>query len=283
MGCNGFDGTTEINGLRSGGETIIYMTNLNNVANASTVNIDGIWKHEGGFLPFTSVKVVQNGTNRNQYFVYAYVQTYTQHVINAETSGGTIWTTSFTPTTDPGANSSTVQLLQCTYAAIGPNIGIGITNPTSRLHVNGVITTTANPFPTRDPASYLLSMNINSGIINTTPLTFTYNFSNGSAQNGGAVSLPISNYITSGIYIIRMYGGGGSIGRYAAIVSFLEGYSFQIITTLMNIVIDGYSTMFTVNASGSPGNVVGTLQWNYTLLPPGTWTVAVIITPLFPM
>jgi len=135
LGCNGFD-SPSVNGQRSGGETIIYMTNLNN-ANAGAVNIDGWWKHEGGLLPFTSIKIVQNGTNRNQYYVYAYVQTYTQHVINAETSGGTIWTTSFTSTTDPGVNSSTVQLLQFSYAVVGSNVGIGTTSPTANFQVWG--------------------------------------------------------------------------------------------------------------------------------------------------
>ena len=45
IGCNGY-GAPSVTGSVSGGETTIYLSNLNNT-NASYVNIDGMWKHEG--------------------------------------------------------------------------------------------------------------------------------------------------------------------------------------------------------------------------------------------
>ena len=127
IGCNGF-GAPSVSGNVSGGETTIYLTNLNGV-NATYVNIDGIWKHEGGASPFTTIKVVQNGASRSQYYVYAYVQSYTQHAISAETTQGTIWTTQFTSTSDPGANSASVQqiLMSSTSVAGNMTIGAGLT------------------------------------------------------------------------------------------------------------------------------------------------------------
>lgn len=142
IGCNGY-GAPNTTGLNSGGETTIYLTNLNN-GSTSVVNIDGVWKHEGGYPPLAAVKVVQNGSSRYQYYVYANVQSYTQHAISAETTQGTVWTTQFTSASDPGSNSSTVQLITMSTVSIGANVGIGTTNPTYPLHVVGSINLTGS-------------------------------------------------------------------------------------------------------------------------------------------
>lgn len=110
-----------VDGSESGGETRIYLTNLNN-ASLTVVNVDGSWCHTGGSPPFSAVKVVQNGTNRYQYYVYAFVNTYTQHVAMPETTFGTIFTPQFTSVVDPGANSATVQQLQMSYSMIGTKL-----------------------------------------------------------------------------------------------------------------------------------------------------------------
>ena len=136
MGCTGYQGGY-VSGTQAGGESTIYLTNLNNVSTA-TVNVDGWWKHEGGNVPFTSVKVVQNGTSRFQYYIWVNITGgFTEHSINAETTGGTIWTTTFTSGSDPGANSATVQLIVLNTAAVGTNVGIGTTSPVSPLTVYG--------------------------------------------------------------------------------------------------------------------------------------------------
>ena len=131
LGCYGYNGGN-VNGSQAGGETTIYLTNLNN-ANTGTVNVDGWWKHEGGYSMFTSVKVAQNGSSRFQYYIWANIQGNTNHALNAETSAGTIWTSQLTSGSDPGANSATVQLIVLNTAAIGTSVGIGTTNPTGGL------------------------------------------------------------------------------------------------------------------------------------------------------
>ncbi len=135
IGSNGY-GAPSVSGIVSGGETTIYLTNLNG-ANSTYVNIDGVWKHEGGYPPFTSIKVVQNGSSRYQYYIYANVSSYTQHAISAETTQGTIWTTQFTSTTDPGGNTASVQLIPMSTATVGTNVGIGTAIPQATLHVVG--------------------------------------------------------------------------------------------------------------------------------------------------
>ena len=138
LACNGYDGTPGVGtGKQGGGETTIYMCNLNNLGSASAVNIDGSWKHEGGDIPFTSIKVVQNGSNRSQYFVYANVTAFTQHSVIAETNFGTTFTTQFTSTTDPGANSATVQSLPLYTNLMSGNLGIGTSNPVFKMHSTG--------------------------------------------------------------------------------------------------------------------------------------------------
>ena len=133
MGMNGYDNSVVNNQM--GGETTIYLNNLNDANTTTNANVDGVWKHEGGIIPITQVKAVQNGSSRFQYYLYAYVQTYTQHSITADTTQGTIWTSQFTSTTDPGANSLTVRALTFSTVVMGTNVGIGTTTPAQLLDI----------------------------------------------------------------------------------------------------------------------------------------------------
>jgi hypothetical protein len=126
LGCYGYNGGN-VTGTQAGGETTIYLTNLNN-ANTGVVNVDGWWKHEGGTTMFTSVKVVSAGGSRFKYNIWAYIQGNTNHALNAETTAGTIWTSQLTGGSDPGANSATVQLIVLSTVAVGTNVGIGTNN-----------------------------------------------------------------------------------------------------------------------------------------------------------
>ena len=143
IGNSGYDNNPGLTGVQSGGETTIYLCNLNNY-NATYANVDGTFKSEGGAPAITTVKVVQNGSTRYQYYIRAFVQAYTQQTVTYEATYGSIFTPSFTSTTDPGANSSTVQQLTGTTFQSGGNLGIGTTNPTTALHVVGAISTTGN-------------------------------------------------------------------------------------------------------------------------------------------
>lgn len=134
LGCYGYNGGN-VSGVQAGGETTIYLTNLNN-ANSGTVNVDGWWKHEGGATMFTSVKVVSSGSSRFQYNIWVNVQGNTNHAINAETTAGTIWTSQYISGSDPGVNSATVQLIVLSTAAVGTNVGIGMTDPNYKLTAN---------------------------------------------------------------------------------------------------------------------------------------------------
>ena len=124
---------------QTGGVTTIYATILNN-ANTGRANCGGTFKHDGSAACCTQVKFVQNSTNRNQYYVYAYMSSYTQHGLRIDTTQGAYFTPSFTSTTDPGVNSATVQAA----AFIGifgygssAAVGIGTNNPSVTLTVAG--------------------------------------------------------------------------------------------------------------------------------------------------
>jgi hypothetical protein len=141
MGCNGYNNSADTNQI--GGETTIYLNNLNNLNTTTIANMDGFWKSEGGRPVITQATAVQGGS-RYQYYIYANVQSYTQHSITAETTQGTIWTSQFISTTNPGANSLTVKVLTFSSAAVGANVGIGTTSPAYPLHVIGNINLTGS-------------------------------------------------------------------------------------------------------------------------------------------
>lgn len=124
------------NGLDAAGETRICLTNMDNTT-ASTVNVDGMWAHEGGAPPVNTIKVVQSTTLRHSYFVYASVNANTQHALNWDTTHGTIFSPMFTSVADPGANSSSVQTLPLSMAVVGSNVGVRTTTPQYALDVLG--------------------------------------------------------------------------------------------------------------------------------------------------
>lgn len=138
IGGGGYDNSTA---TQSGGVTTIYATIGNNFT-AGQANIRGSWKHDGGQSVITTCKFVQNSTNRNQYYVYVNMNSYTQHGIRVETTQGSAFTPSFTSTTDPGVDSSTVRAAPFSmitgYDAVG-YVGIGTTNPQSNLHVYATV------------------------------------------------------------------------------------------------------------------------------------------------
>ena len=136
IGGEGYDTNTA---AQWGGVTTIYATIMNN-ASGSVANCGGTWKHDGSMACVSAVKFVQNGANRNQYYVYANLRTYTQHGLKIDTTQGSAFTPSFTSTTDPGADSATVRAAVFSMIAgygTGGYVGIGNTNPGAPLHVNG--------------------------------------------------------------------------------------------------------------------------------------------------
>lgn len=124
-----------------GGVTTIYATIMNNSV-GTVANCGGTWKHDGSIACVSAVKFVQNGANRNQYYVYANFRTYTQHGLKIDTTQGSAFTPSFTSTTDPGADSATVRAAVFSMIAgygTGGSVGIGTTNPQSNLHVYATV------------------------------------------------------------------------------------------------------------------------------------------------
>jgi Chaperone of endosialidase len=135
LGGNGYDNNTGV--AQWGGVTTIYATIMNN-SSGSVANCGGTFKHDGSAACATSVKFVQNGGNRNQYYVYAYINTFTQHGLRIDTTQGSAFTPSFTVTTDPGVDSASVRA--AVFSAIigygsGGYVGIGTTNPGAALQV----------------------------------------------------------------------------------------------------------------------------------------------------
>ena len=115
FGGNGYDGNSA---EQWGGVTTIYATIMN--LSTGSANCGGFWQHEGSANPCVSVvKFVQNSSNRNQYYVYVYLNTYTQYGLRVETTQGSAFTPSFTSTTDPGADSSTVREAVLSYITAG--------------------------------------------------------------------------------------------------------------------------------------------------------------------
>jgi hypothetical protein len=108
-----------------GGVTTIYATIMNDPvgSSATAANCGGFWKHEGSASPCVSaVKFVQFGTDRNKYYVRVYLYTYTHHGLRVETTQGSAFTPTFTASTDPGVNSSTVRAAVLSYITAGQYI-----------------------------------------------------------------------------------------------------------------------------------------------------------------
>ena len=121
-----------------GGETILYASINNN--NPTTVSNMSGSIHAHGDPVITQAKFQQVGADRSKYDIIAYVKTYTQHSMKIECSETSTFTRAWTSASDPGADSATVQAALFTHVVDSDgNVGIGTTNPSEKLHVNGVI------------------------------------------------------------------------------------------------------------------------------------------------
>jgi len=132
LGAEGYDNYQ----THRGGETIIYASiNNNNDTNAS--NMSGSI-HAYGDPVITQAKFKQVGTDRSIYEIHAYVETYTRHSMKIECTNTTTFTRALTSSSDPGANSSTVQAALFTHVVNNSgHVGIGTKTPLQPLHVKG--------------------------------------------------------------------------------------------------------------------------------------------------
>ena len=97
----------------TGGETVIHLSINNNSDTTTVTNANAMYYNIGpsqGEAPaLISLKLVQNGTNRYSYNLYANMNSYSMHSIHVNGDPRISFTPSLIPTTDPGANSVTVQ------------------------------------------------------------------------------------------------------------------------------------------------------------------------------
>ena len=118
------------------GETIIYAS-INNNTPTTVSNMSGSI-HAYGNPVISQAKFKQVGTDRSQYEIYAYVETFTQHSMKIECTNTTTFTRALTGSSDPGADSSTVQAALFTHVVDNSgNVGIGTASPSAPLHVAG--------------------------------------------------------------------------------------------------------------------------------------------------
>jgi hypothetical protein len=119
-----------------GGATMLYAS-INNGVVGTSANIGGTFSCQGGVPACSAFKFVQNGSDRYSYSIVAFVQSFTQHAVFPTVVKGGAFSKSYTSTSDPGTNSATVRAAVPQTFAVDGNVGIGLTNPTSKLHVNG--------------------------------------------------------------------------------------------------------------------------------------------------
>jgi hypothetical protein len=112
-------------GSSRGGQTEIYGSINNGVG--TVCNMSGTYNYIGQ-PAVTSVKFVQTGASELEYEVRAYFQTVTAHSFSVECTRG-VFVRSWTASSDPGNNSSTVEAAILTH-----NI-----SENGKLDVNGVI------------------------------------------------------------------------------------------------------------------------------------------------
>jgi len=140
IGGSGYDNSVDSQ-YQTGGVTTIYASILNN-SSAARANCGGTWKHDGALACVSAVKFVQ-GADRFSYYVYVNLNSYTEHGLKIDTTKGSGFTPSFTVTTDPGANSATVQAAAFTMITgygSSSTVGIGVTNPQVLLAAVGTCT-----------------------------------------------------------------------------------------------------------------------------------------------
>jgi hypothetical protein len=122
------------NSAAKGGETIIYASINNN--NPTTVSNMSGSIHAYGNPVITQAKFKQVGADRSQYEIYAYVESFTQHSMKIECTNTSTFTRAWTGSTDPGADSSTVQAALFTHVVDNVGyFGIGTASPVAKLHV----------------------------------------------------------------------------------------------------------------------------------------------------
>jgi len=121
-------------GSSRGGQTEIYGSINNGVG--SVCNMSGTYNYIGQ-PAVTSVKFVQTGASELEYEVRAYFQTVTAHSFSVECTRG-VFVRSWTASSDPGNNSSTVEAAILTHnISENGNVGIGTSSAEDTLHVEG--------------------------------------------------------------------------------------------------------------------------------------------------
>ena len=159
------------------------------------------------------------------------------------------------------SNVSTLHVSSLT--AISSNIS---TLNVSTFTASGGITTSLSAMAPQE-TSGLISIN-SVGILRT---RYQSSWSFLESGTGFSLSPSLGTYITSGVYILTVW-GAGSASKYVAIISWNGTSVVANALTLIGIALDAYSSMFTLNN--------GSIQWNYSSLSLNTWTVNFHITPL---
>ena len=180
-----------------GGETIIYASINNNIP-TTDCNMSGSI-HAYGNPIITQAKFKQVGTDRTQYEIIAYVETYTQHSMKIECSETTTFTRAWTSASDPGADSATVQAALFTHVVDNAgNVGIGTTNPQSALHVAG----------DSGPSNTSLALGIHMGVYSS---VYPHIEIVASGSNTGWIDFKNGNTSGNGDHTDRIRGGSGHL------------------------------------------------------------------------